>query len=164
MALLKAHDAEPSTSDLRALGTGVDEVLAAIAADAQVELPLRARALGALRLLPTRATRDFLTTFVKQQSGSDADKALLRQAALSLGWVGGTSAADTLAPLLEHADPDVRVDAAMALGLTRSSDAADWLRQRFGEEKDQRVRTQIGRQLRLLEREASAPPAASDTK
>jgi HEAT repeat protein len=128
---------------------------------------VRTRALTAVGLLPTRGTRDFLTVFVKQHAADEGapDKLLLRKAALSLGWVGGTAVADVLAPLLEHADADVRLDAAIALGLTRSRDAADWLRQRFDVEKDQRVRTQIGRQLRLLEQaEASAPAAASDTK
>jgi HEAT repeat protein len=120
----------------------------------------------ALGSLPTRASREFLGIFVKQHAADDgaADKLFLRKAALSLGWVGGTGAADVLAPLLDHGDADVRLDAAIALGLTRSRDAADWLRVRFDVEKDPRVRAQIGRQLRILEQAEASVPAARDTK
>ncbi len=165
LAVLGAQESALSAAEWYALGPGVDVVLVGIAADTQTGQLVRVRALTALGQLPTRGTRDFLSTFVKQHAADDraADKLLLRKAALSLGWVGGTAAADILAPLLEHEDADVRLDAAIALGLTRTRDAADWLRQRFDVEKDQRVRTQIGRQLRI-QAEASAPAAASDTK
>ncbi len=166
LTFLKAHDS-PVAAEWRALGPGVDDALAAIAADTKVDAPLRARALGALGLLPTRRSRDFLGQFVKQNAAASApaDMSLLRKAALSLGWVGGPEAVEILGPLLEHADAEVRLDAAIALGLTRSRDAALWLRPRFDAEKDPHVRTQIGRQLRTVEAaEASRAATASDTK
>jgi len=53
----------------------------------------------------------------------------------------------------------VRIDAALALGLTRLESAAELLRQRLPAEKDARVRTQIGRQLRVIEAALTPPPA-----
>jgi hypothetical protein len=97
---------------------------------------------------------------VKQKASSNdaGDKLLLRKAALALGWVGGTAVPAQLGPLLEHPDPDVRLDVAIGLGLTRSGEAADFLRKRFDVETVPKVRSQIGRQLRLIE------DAAADAK
>jgi hypothetical protein len=47
---------------------------------------------------------------------------------------------------------------AIGLGLTRSGEAADFLRKRFDVETVPKVRSQIGRQLRLIE------DAAADAK
>jgi hypothetical protein len=50
----------------------------------------------------------------------------------------------------------VRIDVAIGLGLTRSEEAADFLRKRFDVETVPKVRNQIGRQLRLIEDAAAA--------
>jgi HEAT repeat protein len=62
---------------------------------------------------------------------------------------------DQLGPLLEHPDPEVRLDVAIGLGLTRSEEAAAFLRNRFADETVAKVRNQIGRQLRLIEEAAA---------
>jgi HEAT repeat protein len=62
---------------------------------------------------------------------------------------------DQLGPLLEHPDPEVRLDVAIGLGLTRSEEAAAFLRRRFTDETVAKVRNQIGRQLRLIEEAAA---------
>ncbi len=67
--------------------------------------------------------------------------------------------------LLEHPDPDVRIDVAIGLGLTRSEQAADLLRKRFDVETVPKVRSQIGRQLGLIEdaaAEAKLPSPAAE--
>jgi len=152
-ARLRANTLPSSAADWRALGPGTDEVLIAIAGDAKAELQLRAHAVTALGVVSTRAGRAYLEVVVKQKASStDAgDKQLLRKAALALGWAGGTLVPSQLGPLLEHPDPDVRIDAAIGLGLTRSEEAADLLRVRFDVETVPKVRSQIGRQLRLIE-------------
>ena len=162
-ARLRANTLPRSSADWQAVGTGIDEILIVIAGDAKAELKLRARAISALGVVSTRPGRAFLETVVKQKaSANDAgDKLLLRKAALALGWVGGTLVPGQLGPLLAHPDPDVRIDAAIGLGLTRSEDAADLLRARFDVEPLPKVRSQIGRQLRLIEEavaEAKGPP------
>jgi HEAT repeat protein len=163
---LRANTLPRSAAEWQALGPGTDEILVAIAGDAKAELQLRAHAVTALGVMSTRPGRAFLESVVKQKASSaDAgDKLLLRKAALALGWAGGNAVPDQIGPLLDHPDPDVRIDAAIGLGLTRSEEAADLLRKRFDVETVPKVRNQIGRQIRLIEEAVAAakpsPPAS----
>jgi len=165
-ARLRANTLPRSTADWQALGTGIDEVLLAIARDPKADLQLRGQAISALGVVSTRPGRAFLEDLVKQKaSAMDAgDKFLLRKAALALGWAGGTAVPAEIEPLLEHPDPDVRLDAAIGLGLTRSEEAADILRRRFDVEPVPKVRNQIGRQIRIIDQAVAEakglPPAA----
>jgi HEAT repeat protein len=140
------------------MGTESEAVLIAIAGDLKADLQLRSRAVTALGVVSTRPGRAFLEGVIKQKASSTdaSDKLLLRKAAVALGWVGGAAVPALLGSLLDHADPDVRLDAAIGLGLTRSQEAADLLRQRFDVETVPKVRSQIGRQLNLLEEAAAA--------
>jgi HEAT repeats len=162
---LRANRLPTSAAEWQALGPGTDELLVAIAGDAKAELQLRAHAVSALGVMSTRAGRALLESVVKQKAASaDAgDKLLLRKAALALGWAGGNAVPGQLGPLLDHPDPDVRIDAAIGLGLTRSEEAADLLRKRFDVETVSKVRNQIGRQIRLIDEAVAAakpsPPA-----
>jgi HEAT repeat protein len=156
-ARLRADTLPRSAADWRALGPEIDEVLIAIAGDSKADLQLRAHAVSALGVVSTRPGRAFLETVVKEKGSSKdaADEVLLRKAALALGWSGGAAVPDQLGPLLEHPDPDVRLDVAIGLGLTRSEAAAEFLRRRFAEETVPKVRRQIGRQLSLIEEAAA---------
>jgi hypothetical protein len=159
---LQANTLPRSAAEWQALGPGTDEILVAIAGDAKAEVQLRARAVTALGMMATRPGRALLESVVKQKAASaDAgDKLLLRKAALALGWAGGNAVPDQIGALLDHPDPDVRIDAAIGLGLTRSEEAADLLRKRFDIETLPKVRNQIGRQIRLIdEAVAAAKPA-----
>ncbi|HXU82001.1 MAG TPA: HEAT repeat domain-containing protein, partial [Polyangia bacterium] len=82
---------------------------------------------------------------------------LLAKAAVALGWLGGVRVPDRLGPLLDHPDPDVRVDAAAGLGLTRLPTAVEHLRKRLDVEPVARVRAQISRQIQVIEA-TLAPP------
>ena len=157
-ARLRANTIPRSAAEWAALGPGIDEILIAVAGDAKAEPQLRAHAVSALGVMSTRPGRAFLETVVKQKAASaDAgDKLLLRKAALALGWAGGNAVPAQLGPLLDHPDPDVRIDVAIGLGLTRSEEVADFLRKRFDIETVPKVRNQIGRQLRLIEDAAAA--------
>ena len=164
---LRANTLPASAADWRAFGPGVDEILIAIAGDPKADLQLRAHAVSALAYVSTRPGRAFLEAVVKDKASSkDAgDKLLLRNAALALGWAGGTTVPAQLGLLLEHPDPDVRIDVAIGLGLTRSEQAADLLRKRFDVETVPKVRSQIGRQLGLIEdaaAEAKRPSPAAE--
>jgi len=157
-ARLRANTLPTSASDWQALGPGIDEILIAIAGDAKAELQQRARAVSVLGVISTRPGRAYLEVVVKQKASSaDAgDKLLLRKAALALGWAGGAAVPAQIGPLLDHPDLDVRIDVAIGLGLTRSEEAADFLRRRFDVETVPKVRNQIGRQIRLIEDAAAA--------
>ena len=160
LKLIGASERPPSQRDLRALGDGVDGVLIALADDAKLDAKMRARAVSALAFVPTATSRAFLGKLVgKSAAAKDAtDVLLIRRAALALGWQGGSATPPLLADLLQHTDPEVRVDAALALALTRLSSAADLLRARLDVESDGRVRGHITRQLRVVEEALGLPP------
>jgi HEAT repeat protein len=161
-ARLKEGERPPTARELAALGPGTDAALAALARDEKADLNLRARALSALAHTPTAIARRCLeeTLATKRGATRGEEKLLVRKAALSLGWLGGTGAPLRLAPLLDDGDPDVRIDGALALGLTRLPAAATLLKERLPAEKDERVRAQLTRQLRVLEAGAAAAAAA----
>jgi hypothetical protein len=164
---LQANTPPSSAADWQALGAGVDEILITIAEDTKVDLRMRGRAVSALGTVPTRAGCAFLERVIREKASSkdERDKLILRKAAVALGWAGATGAAAQIGPLLQHPDPEVRLDAAIGLGLTRSEQAADLLRKRFDVETIRKVRSQIGRQLSLIEEAALAarrPPATTN--
>jgi HEAT repeats len=159
-ARLRAYEPTFSASGWQALGPGADEALVEIGRDEKVDILVRARAVSALGYFPTPPARRFLEQTIDSRAASTqaADRLLLRKAAVALGWMGGPGVPARLDKLLAHADPDVRLDAAIGLGLTRLMPAADFLRKRFDIEPDARVRSQIGRQLRVIEDALSAIP------
>lgn len=162
-ARLRANTQPGTAAEWHSLGTGVEEALVALAGDNKVDLSVRGRAISALGLVSTRPGRAFLEKLVKEDAASNEanQKLLLRKAAVALGWLGGAAVPGQLGPLLQHPDPDVRLDAAIGLGLTRAEEAADLLRARFGVETVPRVRSQIGRQLAQVEQALAATRRAA---
>jgi len=161
---LRANTQPSSAAGWRAMGPGIEDALIALAGDAKVDLPVRGRAVSALGLVSTRPGQAFLEKVVKDSAASNdaGEKLILRKAAVALGWIGGAAVPGQIGSLLQHPDPDVRLDAAIGLGLTRSEEAADLLRARFGVETAAKVRSQIGRQLAQVEQAGeSARRAAS---
>lgn len=160
----RLHANEPALSQAawRPLGTSADRVLIQIGGDTKEEILIRTRAVSALAAFPNADARKFLEATVDANAAASKpdERLLLRKATVALGWIGGSSVPARIAPLLDHADPDVRLDAAIALGLTRAEAAADPLRRRFEKEPVAPVRAQIGRQLRIIEDAlAAAAPA-----
>jgi HEAT repeat protein len=151
-----------SAAGWQALGPGADLALVEIGGDAKAPALVRARAVSALGYFPTAPARRFLeqTLDGKATATDPTDRLLLRRAAVALGWLGGLGVTARLGPLLAHADPEVRVDAAIGLGLTRLAISADLLRKRLDVEPLPRVRSQIGRQLRVVEEALAAAAAA----
>lgn len=160
-ARLKANTQPSTTAEWRSLGAGVEDALVALAGDSKLDVQVRGRAISALGLVSTRPGRAFLEKLVKENAASNdaGEKLLLRKAAVALGWLGGTAVPGQLGPLLQHPDPDVRLDAAIGLGLTRAEEAADLLRARFDVETVPKVRSQIGRQLAQVEQGGPKKPA-----
>ena len=141
-----------SATEVADLGAGAGALLAQIADDRAVATTTRARAMEALTYVRTPVTRDFLENFlIRKRPSSDAvDHVLLRKAAMALGWQAGPRSVDAVAALLDHPDPEVRLDAVVALGLTRARSAEKPLRARLAAETDATVRAQIESQLRVL--------------
>jgi hypothetical protein len=147
----------PSPADMTELGAQAVPVLIQIADDRNATELLRTRAMNTLAFAHAAAAHNYLENFIiRNRPSSDAvDRLLLRKAAVSLGWQAGPRAVETLASLLDHPDADVRMDAVVALGLTRDRRAEKPLRARLPDETDAEVRAQIDRQLRTLEPEAA---------
>ena len=141
-----------SATEVADLGAGAGPWLAQIADDRAVAPTTRARAMEALTYVRTPATRAFLeNVLIRKRPSSDAiDHILLRKAAIALGWQAGPRSVDAVAALLDHPDPEVRLDAVVALGLTRARSAEKPLRDRLAAETDTAVRAQIETQLRVL--------------
>jgi HEAT repeat protein len=156
-AALKKSGRE-AESELPRLAAAAEPVLIAIADDRAVDAGVRARAVAALAYARGPRVHAFLENLVlrKTPSSDPTDRLLLRRAAVALGWQAGPRVVETVAPLLDHADSEVRLDAAVALGLCRARDAEAPLRARLAEEQDPAVRRQIEAALRSL-----APPPPS---
>ncbi len=164
-AYLASHDV-PTLAELRGLASAPDKPLMAIAEDVRAEGLIRARAVAALRLLPSPAVQGFLGKLVrtKAKSNDATERLILRRAAVALGWISGPRAAADLALLFDNADPEVRLDAAIGLGLTRAEGAPALLQRQLAVESVPRVHDQIERQLRVLGQVPPEPEKAPPRK
>ncbi len=162
-AFLADHDV-PSVAQLQAITHAPAKPLMTIAADAHAATLVRARAVAALRLFPSSDTRSFLAGLIeaKAKTADATERLLVRRAAIALGWLGGPDVCEQIAVLFENEDSEVRVDAAIGLGLTRAAEAPALLRKQLTVETVARVRDQIERQLRSLPK--PPPPAAPQKK
>jgi HEAT repeat protein len=152
-SLRKASDV-----NLPRLAMEAEVILIAIADDKAVEGPVRGRAVAALAYARSARTHTYLENLVlrKAPSSDPVDRLLVRRGAVALGWQSGPRVVDIIAPLLDHVDPDVRLDAAVALGLSRAAAAEAPLRARLSQENDPAVRRQIESALRAVAPQAAA--------
>lgn len=164
-AYLATHDV-PLAEELRALAPAPETALMAIVSDVRADGLLRSRAVTALRLVPSAGVHVFLSKLIQSNAkATDAtDRLIVRRAALALGWMSGTGAAETLAMLFDNEDAEIRLDAATGLGLTRAASAASYLRRQLAVERAPRVRNQIERQLRALGESLAEPQKAPAPK
>jgi HEAT repeat protein len=163
-AYLATHDVA-STAELDGLMKAPENALMAIASDGHMAGLTRARAVAALRLVPSLGVQAFLLKLVQSNAkATDAtERLIVRRAAVVLGWMAGAGSAEKLALLFDNDDAEVRLDAAIGIGLTRAETAATLLHRQLAVESVAKVRDQIERQLRALgaapvEPEASKPP------
>jgi hypothetical protein len=163
-AFLADHDV-PSAAQLQTIARAPAKSLMTIAADAHAPALVRARAVAALRLFPSADTRSFLAGLIEAKAKTtDATEGLLvRRAAVALGWLGGPDVCEQIAVLFANENSEIRVDAAIGLGLTRAAEAPALLRAQLAVETVPRVRDQIERQLRSLPR-PPPPPTPTEKK
>jgi hypothetical protein len=160
-AYLAGHDV-PLAAELRALAKTPEDPLMAIVSDTRVEGLIRSRAVAALRLVPTKGVQFFLGKLIetKAKATDASDRLIVRRAAVALGWMVAPGAAEKLDLLFENEDAEVRLDAAIGLGLSRAETAATLLRRQLAVESVPRVRDQIERQLRALPQPSPEPDKA----
>jgi len=150
-AYLATHDVA-SAAELDGLMKAPEDALMAIASDSKVAGLTRARAVAALRMVPSHGVQNFLLKLVQSNAkAADAtDRLMVRRAAVVLGWMAGAGSAEKLALLFDNEDAEVRLDAAIGIGLTRAETAATLLHRQLAVESVPKVRDQIDRQLRAL--------------
>lgn len=160
-AYLAGHDV-PLAEELRALAKSPEDPLMTIASDTRVDGLIRSRAVAALRVVPTKGVQSFLGKLIeaKAKATDASDRLIVRRAAVALGWMVAPGAAEKLALLFENEDAEVRLDAAIGIGLTRAETAATLLRRQLAVESVPRVRDQIERQLRALPESSPEPDKA----
>jgi HEAT repeat protein len=115
--------------------------------------------MAALRNLPSPQVQAFVAKWVDVHAETviPAERVILRRAAMVLGWLGGPAMVDRLALLFKNDDADVRLDAVLALGISRAPRAAWFLRKRLDKEPEERIRQQIQRVLLSMDA-TTAPP------
>jgi hypothetical protein len=155
---LESHDV-PSAAELRGLSPSAEKTLIAIASDGHADRLTRARAVAALRLLPSATVQAFLIKLIQgQATTTDATlRLLLRRAAISLGWLAEADAPEVLAWLFDNEDVEVRVDAVLGISMSRAPTAVETLRKQLAVDPSPRVRQQIERQLVALRAEPPEP-------
>ncbi len=156
----------PSAAELQGFAAAPEKALMAIASDGHAPRLTRARAVAALRLLPSPSVQEFLVKLVqsKAKATDETERLLLRRAAVALGWIGGSDVPDRLFLLFENDDPEVRLDAVLGISMTRASTAAELLHKQLAVESSPRVREQIQRQLTALGEEPPQPDKAPSSK
>lgn len=158
-AALRKAGRDGGDANLPRIAAEAESILIAIADDKGVEAPVRARAVAALAYARTARAHVYLENLVLRRATSSdpVDRLLIRRGAVALGWQSGPRVVDIVAPLLDHADSEVRVDAAVALGLCRAAAAETPLRARLAQETDPVVRRQIESALRALAPRSTPP-------
>jgi hypothetical protein len=139
-------------AELQRLAVTAQGPLMVIASDRTRSEMVRSRALSALAYARNLRVASYLENFIVLATpSSDAtDRVLLRRAAVSLGWQGDGRLVETIAPLLDHTDREVRLDAAIALGLGRTRSAEAPLRARLANETDSAVRRQLEASIKAV--------------
>jgi HEAT repeat protein len=139
-------------ADLQHLAATAQGSLMAIASDRTSSEMIRARALSALAYARNLAAQTFLENFIVGRTPplDPTDRVLIRHAAVALGWQGDARLVEIVEPLLDNADVDVRMDAVVALGLSRTRSAEAPLRARLATETDGAVRRQLEASLKAV--------------
>ncbi|MCC6748174.1 MAG: HEAT repeat domain-containing protein [Deltaproteobacteria bacterium] len=152
---LSAIEEVPSRAALERLHPNVELLLHEIVARPSPTRRLaRNRALTVLRLFPSATTRRVLQAVVVGTRVDRPGMELLdlQQATSSFAVVAGPEALPVLAPLLDHAQLDVRRAAAESLRLCRSPKARALLERRLRREPSALVRHELKEQLGRMAR------------
>jgi hypothetical protein len=147
--------------DIKAMGKDADLVLIDISRDSHASTTLRTRAVDALAASGTVVGREHLVRLTAANT-NEADLPLVRKALLGLGWMHDSRIVDNAGPWLEHKATAVRLDAAVALALSKNPQAFELLERHNRGEKDVEVRQKIQRLIKNFrdEQPKAAPKVA----
>jgi HEAT repeat protein len=141
------YDSRPDKPALERLADAdrLVPALVELAADANEPPYKRANALASLRFFAAQAGARAELSARAADAGSP--RLFRRTAARALAAAYGDDALATLAPLLEHADPDLRETVVRAVGAVRSARSRELLASRAPVEADPNVRLSLSRAL-----------------
>lgn len=142
-------------ADVQGMGKDADLVLIDIVRDAHSSAALRVRAIDALAASGSVVARDQLVRIVKPTQ-NEVDLAMVRRALLGLGWLHDGRILANAGPWLEHDSAAVRLDAAVALALSKNPEGIEMLEKHNRREKDRDVKQKI---QRLIDNNRPAQPA-----
>ncbi len=154
-SLLRSIEAPPSPARIDEVAGGSDHAATLLRdmADSTESRPhTRLQAISTLASYPGTPTEARLRLIVErgQTVRAGAPTLFARAAMLSLAPLARGRAVPEIAPLLDHAVPDVRADAARALGMTGSESALPPLRTRLQIEESPMVTSEIVDSIRIL--------------
>lgn len=155
-AALNRTEGRLVSADVKSMGADADRVLVEIVSDEHAPGELRGRAIDALAASGSAVARAQLLRMVKPTQ-SEVDLSLVRKALLGLGWLHDARIVVNAGPWLEHDSVNVRSDAAMALALSKSTEATDLLERHNRTEKDLGLKRSIAH-LIAINRAQQAPP------
>lgn len=138
------------------LGPDADLALIDVLRDGKLSATVHGRAVDGLAASGSKVARDHLVR-VAMATG-EVELTVLRRALLGLGWLRDGRAPEIIAPWLDHASAQVRLDAAVALALTKTEAAIDLLTRHNRNEKDTNVRKKIDRLVKRLQEEMAPEP------
>jgi hypothetical protein len=150
--LLGGREHVITAEEVRALGQNAGRILMGVFSDAHQSRLRRARALLALRFVPSDEVREFLRTVVhdRREAVEGADALDLAYAISALSPYGRDVLAELL-PFLAHRSSDVRSAAVSTLGASGAPEAESALRARLYVERDPGVRAAAARALKRYE-------------
>lgn len=143
-------------ADVKAMGKDADHVLIDIFRDGHAPVGLRGRAIDALAASGSVVARNQLVSIVKATQ-SEVELSLVRKALLGLGWLHDARIVANVGPWLAHDSAAVRLDAALALALSKNIYATDLLETHIRTEKDSDLKRLITR-LIAINRAEQPPP------
>lgn len=150
--VLGGYEHAPTAEEVKRLGTGADQVLIAVAQDARTSPIRRARAIGALRFVPSAGAHAFLRALIdeKARAPEGADVLDVASALAALAPYGREDLALELS-YLAHASVELRHAAAAALGVIADAEALPSLRARLAVERDGGTRLMLARSIKSIE-------------
>lgn len=138
------------------MGTDADLVLIDLLRDGQLSPEIRSRTVDALAASGSRVARDQLVRVAV--ATSEVELPVLRRALLGLGWLRDARAPEAIANWVDHSNVQVRLDAAVALALTKSPEALGLLERRARAEKDASARQKVERLVKQLRKDLPPEP------
>ncbi len=158
MRALTTRERIPTRAGLLRLDPQAEHALQALVNQSSTRALARSRAISLLQLFPSKGTAATLLEVIKSASHPRAKGLILKdlgRALTAYAVVMGPKALPQLTPFLAHGNPDVRLEAARALRLSKNEAALKMISSRLKVETTPFVRAQLKKQIAQIQRATS---------